>query len=422
MDKLNKRNNIFEATYGNDPDAKWRIGKTQDNAESETADTVGNENAGFSGSEDRTAETVTSIKKAPKPEDGANGLGADTVALNGISFTPRGKERINYSRKPYESFDFVRLEENDDYVNENSPFSEYPLTDKAGVRNDMYGEPEMHSGINRDMPEGTLISLPVDVLYKDSGNDIDHGNWIELEDNEGNILSFQHLKEVGDFNPGDKIKASTPVARSGKKGNRETLREEYYSPDGRNITEIYWRNSKKKPAEAPVKNEAKPEKDNILEWAYKNSMAGINQFNKGVFSTLVHYLPTELLGKYDFVSGLNNCYSNLYDNTKAIADSSSQSRGKGWKTAGNVLQEAVSFLPDMVLAMMSMGASTAGSSLSAVGKTNIMENVYNITKKHQRILYFGVHFCKIPGTTMKKPKVKGQASLRHQLWHLQNRC
>ncbi len=38
-------------------------------------------------------------------------------------------------------------------------------------------------------------------------------------------------------------------------------------------------------------------------------MAGINQFNQGVFSTLDYLLPTEYLGKYDVLSGLNNYYS-----------------------------------------------------------------------------------------------------------------
>ena len=271
-----------------------------------------------------TANTKKQIKKATKPEeDGVNGLGNDTVSLTGISYTPKSRKKIKVS-KPYESVDFVTLEENDDNINENSPFCEYPLTDKAGIRTDIYGETKNHSGIDRKVPEGTLISLPMDVLFKDSGSYIDHGNWIELEDDKGNTLSFQYLKDIGDFEPGDTIKAFTPIARSGKKGNHEALREEYYTPDGRNITESYWKNQKK----PENKDAVQPEKDNILEWVYKNSMAGINQFNKGLFSTLDLFLPTERLGKYDFVSGLNNYYSDLYGYTKSVADSSSQSRGK----------------------------------------------------------------------------------------------
>ena len=47
-------------------------------------------------------------------------------------------------------------------------------------------------------------------------------------------------------------------------------------------------------------------KDSFFGWLGKNATAGISQFNKGLFSSLDFILPTEILGKYDVVSKLND--------------------------------------------------------------------------------------------------------------------
>ena len=151
------------------------------------------------------------------------------------------RERTDQNQKPYESLDFADMIENDYEIDRYSPFSDYPLSGKLGIRTEAYGETRNHSGINRNMPEGTYIRLPMDVKYKNSGYDYEHGNWIELEDKKGNTLSYRNLMDFGDFTPGAVIPLNTPIARSGKNGKEETLREEYYSPEGRNITESYWR-------------------------------------------------------------------------------------------------------------------------------------------------------------------------------------
>ena len=166
-------------------------------------------------------------------------------ASDGLSYTPKRRERIDRSQKPYESTDFAELVESDYDIDKNSPFSAFPLTGKLGIRTEAYGETKNHSGINRKMPEGTYIRLPMDVKYKNSGYDYEHGNWIELEDKKGNTLSYRNLMDFGDFSPGTVIAGNTPIARSGKSGKNETLREEYYSPEGRNITESYWRDNQK---------------------------------------------------------------------------------------------------------------------------------------------------------------------------------
>ena len=153
------------------------------------------------------------------------------------------RERTDQNQKPYESLDFADMIENDYEIDRYSPFSDYPLSGKLGIRTEAYGETRNHSGINRNMPEGTYIRLPMDVKYKNSGYDYEHGNWIELEDKKGNTLSYRNLMDFGDFTPGAVIPLNTPIARSGKNGKEETLREEYYSPEGRNITESYWRDN-----------------------------------------------------------------------------------------------------------------------------------------------------------------------------------
>ena len=102
-------------------------------------------------------------------------------------------------------------------------------------------------------------------------------------------------------------------------------------------------------------------KDGFFSWLGKQAMSGVAQFNKGVTSTLDFILPTEFLGKYDFISKLNDYYGELNTNYATAAQESSASRGKGWKTTGDVVAGVVSALPNALLAWMTGGASTAAT-------------------------------------------------------------
>ncbi len=131
-----------------------------------------------------------------------------------------------------------------DYVNKNSPFSGYSITSYTGARNTgIKGASTFHAGIDRAVPEGTAVSVPINTTFYRSGSDSARGNWIELKDANGNIMHYQHLQSfaVG-YKPGDRIGAGTTFAISGSTGvGRPHLHEEYYTPDGSvNITESYW--------------------------------------------------------------------------------------------------------------------------------------------------------------------------------------
>ncbi|MGN1097713.1 MAG: M23 family metallopeptidase, partial [Clostridia bacterium] len=131
-----------------------------------------------------------------------------------------------------------------DYVNKNSPFSGYRITSYTGARNTgIKGASTNHAGIDRAVPEGTRVSVPINTTFYKSGSDSARGNWIEVKDANGNILHYQHLQSYATgYKAGDPISAGTPFAVSGSSGvGTAHLHEEYYTPDGSvNITESYW--------------------------------------------------------------------------------------------------------------------------------------------------------------------------------------
>ncbi len=160
----------------------------------------------------------------------------DAVSVYQPSTQRSGKATYNLS--------FGNAVKNEDsFINQNSPFASYKITSKSGARNTgIKGASTMHAGIDRAVPEGTGISLPIATTFLASGYDDARGNWIEVKDGAGNILHFQHLKDYGTFTPGEVIPKGVKIARSGASGvgSGAHLHEEYYSADGKNITESYW--------------------------------------------------------------------------------------------------------------------------------------------------------------------------------------
>ena len=137
---------------------------------------------------------------------------------------------------------FESSKNTDDLINTNSPFASYRITSKTGSRDTgIKGASKNHAGLDRAVPAGTAISLPMGTTFHASGYDKARGNWIEVKDANGYILHYQHLQDVGSFKPGQAISAGTTIARSGSSGvGKAHLHEEYYSPDGKNVTESYW--------------------------------------------------------------------------------------------------------------------------------------------------------------------------------------
>ena len=103
-------------------------------------------------------------------------------------------------------------------------------------------------------------------------------------------------------------------------------------------------------------------KDGFVPWLGKQAMAGLSQFNKSIAATLDFILPTEFLGRYDFVSNINDYYSKQNNYRQEQAVKSSVSRGKGWDVGGEVVSGTIAALPNAILAYM-----TAGTSLGTQG-------------------------------------------------------
>ena len=110
---------------------------------------------------------------------------------------------------------------------------------------------------------------------------------------------------------------------------------------------------------------APQKKANFKTWFNNNVMAGFNQFNKSLMSTLDWILPTEFLGRYDFISNLNDYYSDMYDSYSTKAYNAGVSRGTGWEYGGQFLSGTVSALPNSVIALLTAGASLGGSALGS---------------------------------------------------------
>ena len=172
--------------------------------------------------------TAAAAKTAPASPAGAN----TAPAVSGP-----GKATYNVNN-------FSASKSGSDYVNQNSPFADYAVTSFTGSRNTgIKGASTNHAGVDRAVPEGTKISVPINTTFYQSGSDSARGNWIELKDENGNIMHYQHLQSFATgYKPGDYVAAGTAFAVSGSTGvGRAHLHEEYYTPDGgTNITESYW--------------------------------------------------------------------------------------------------------------------------------------------------------------------------------------
>ena len=121
----------------------------------------------------------------------------------------------------------------------------------------------------------------------------------------------------------------------------------------------------------PIKQkEDKPNKKaSLLEIANNSISSGLGQFNQSLASTLDFLLPTEFLGKYDFVSKINDYYSNQADRFSNKLQESVSDRGKPIQIGAKALEATTSAAPNALLAVMSGGTSAAAQGTTAALST-----------------------------------------------------
>lgn len=166
---------------------------------------------------------------------------------------------------------------------------------------------------------------------------------------------------------------------------------------------------------------AKPmERASFGQWLGNNVMAGLSSVNKTISSTLDYVLPTDFLGKYDFVKKLNDYYTKSNEAYTTRAQQAGLSRGKGWKTSGDILSAVVAALPNMFLAFLSGGASIgaqagvglAGSAGGAAsGASGILSSLGNSMQTMMRNPLYWTSVMQTLGTDYEEAKERGASDL-----------
>lgn len=196
----------------------------------------------------------------------------------------------------------------------------------------------------------------------------------------------------------DDISKSTDLSKSEKeKQIDETV--EKYSRSGQK------RENLKKYAE-----EKKP--DSFVSWLGKNAMNGLSQFNKQAISTLDYILPTEFLGKYDFISKANDYYKKESERYADETQKSSVSRGKGWTTGGELVSGTVNALPNAIMAFMSAGASLGASAAptltnTAAASSSILSKIGQSAKEMVQNPSYWTSVLQTLGTDYEDAKERG---------------
>ena len=152
----------------------------------------------------------------------------------------------------------------------------------------------------------------------------------------------------------------------------------------------------------------------VAEWAGKNAIAGVSQINKTIFSTLDFIMPTDFLGKYDFFHNLNKYYGGLNESYAAEAQRASTSRGKGWKTAGDLISGTVAALPNSILAILTAGASIGLSSGTLAADTissTVPQLIGNTIKTMAKNPLYWSSFLQTLGTDYEEAKERGANDL-----------
>ena len=195
----------------------------------------------------------------------------------------------------------------------------------------------------------------------------------ENEDYKKKVEYYKNNKEANDKRK-ISVKELQKATESAQNTNNTFIPLE--DSNGRTQSELYRIKENNQATNSRTRSELYRAKENIKEanrkdsfgkWLGKQAMAGVDAFNKGIAATADFILPTEILGKYDFVSNINDYYNKSYNNRVSAAQRSSASRGKGWKTAGDLVSGTIAALPNAGISLMTAGLSGAANGISSLG-------------------------------------------------------
>jgi len=149
----------------------------------------------------------------------------------------------------------------------------------------------------------------------------------------------------------------------------------------------------------------------------KNAVySGLNQFNRGLASTLDFLLPTEFLGKFDVFSNLNDYYSGLSDKYGNQLEESISDRSKAVQMGAKVLENTTAAAPNALLAVMSGGSSAAtqGSSaaLSATSAAAGKSVAANVVQQTMRDPLYWFSAAQTLGNNYEGAKATGASDLQ----------
>ena len=96
-----------------------------------------------------------------------------------------------------------------------------PVTSSLGNRDQpIAGASTNHKGTDIGIPEGTELHALADGVVTNAGRDDagGFGNWVRIEQDDGNVVIFGHVSDSTFYDVGDRVSAGDVVALSGNEG------------------------------------------------------------------------------------------------------------------------------------------------------------------------------------------------------------
>lgn len=147
-------------------------------------------------------------------------------------------------------------------------------------------------------------------------------------------------------------------------------------------------------------------KDTPLAWLEKQIAAGNAQYAKGIASSLDFILPTEVMGKYDFISKVNDYYGNASSDISSEAQQSGVELGKGWEIAGEAVQVVTAALPNSITALFLAGANVPGQA-TQITKNKTINAIANYLKQTAKNPQYWTSMLQTIGTDYEEAKENG---------------
>lgn len=147
-------------------------------------------------------------------------------------------------------------------------------------------------------------------------------------------------------------------------------------------------------------------------WVRKNAWKGWTSFNKSVASTADFLLPTEFLGKYDFISKANDYYTNVYNQAAEDAERLNDKKGAPWKTGGELVAGSVAALPNALIALLTSGTSAAAPASAAlksaaINSSSKISTVSNAVKTMMKNPSYWTSVLQTMGNDYEEAKQRG---------------